>query len=78
MQEEIASDGQNRVQKIPVPFLISRVTVCMNLSTSLHVISDGVKGRDLTESRLALHQVLLWEFPVVLFQGITSVLATPG
>lgn len=50
----------------------------MNWSTSLHVISDGVKGRDLTESRLALCQVLLWEFPVMLYQGIIPVLATPG
>lgn len=59
-------------------FLISPVAVCMNWSTSLHVISDEVKGRDLTESRLALRQVLLWEFPVMLYQGIIPVLATPG
>ena len=45
MQEKIVSDGQNRGWKILAVFLILPVTVCMNLSTSLHIISAEGKER---------------------------------
>lgn len=45
VQERIFS-GQNGDQKMLAVFLISTATVSANLSTSLQIISDGVKERD--------------------------------
>jgi len=46
MQEEIVSDGQNMGWKILAIFLISTVTVSLNLSAWLRIVSAGGKERE--------------------------------